>query len=105
MVIAWLKLRQRTVGPLLEANGWAINGRVKVNIPFGRALTDRALLPANAKRIAGDPYEDKDAARQRRLVVVFIVVLTAWLVSARVWHLWPFQPKVAAGTTSTAPAT
>src|SRR6185436_7355748 len=35
VAIAWLKLRQRTVGPLLEANGWAINGRVKINIPFG----------------------------------------------------------------------
>jgi len=26
MLLAWLKLRQRTLGPVLEANGWAING-------------------------------------------------------------------------------
>ena len=50
MVIAWLKLRQRTLGPILEGNGWAINGRVKINIPFGTALTDMATLPPGARR-------------------------------------------------------
>src|SRR2546430_11188922 len=39
MIIAWLKLRQRTIGPILDANGWAVNGRVKVNIPLGTSLT------------------------------------------------------------------
>ncbi len=84
MVIAWLKIRQRTIGPLLEANGWAINGRVKVNIPFGTALTERALLPSNAKRILQDPYEDKDAARQRRLWIVGIIVV---LLAVLAWNL------------------
>ena len=50
MVIAWLKLRQRTLGPILEGNGWAVNGRVMINIPFGSALTDVATLPPGAKR-------------------------------------------------------
>src|SRR6185503_3005386 len=31
MLIAWLKLRQRNLGPILDANGWAVNGRVKMN--------------------------------------------------------------------------
>jgi hypothetical protein len=84
MLIAWLKIRQRTVGPLLEANGWAINGRVKVNIPLGTALTDRALLPANAKRILQDPYEDKEARRQRRLWIALIVVVVLAVVA---WNL------------------
>jgi hypothetical protein len=39
MLIAALKLRQRNLGPILDANGWAMNGRVKVNIPFGTSLT------------------------------------------------------------------
>ncbi len=30
VVIAWLKLRQRTLGPILDANGWALNGRVQI---------------------------------------------------------------------------
>ena len=66
MLIAWLKLRQRTLGPILEANGWAINGRVKINIPFGTKLTERAIKPANSTTNRNDPYEDREAAAARR---------------------------------------
>ena len=84
MIIAWLKLSQRNLGPLLEANGWAINGRVKINIPFGTKLTERALLPANAKRDLTDPYEDKAATRQRRAAVTLAVLLAI----AALWIRW-----------------
>jgi hypothetical protein len=99
MVIAWLKLRQRTIAPMLEANGWAINGRVKVNIPFGTALTERALLPSNAKRTLTDPYEDKEAARQRRLIVLVLVlalaaILIRWDHNRRGYYFWQ-EPPVA----------
>jgi hypothetical protein len=97
MVIAWLKLRQRTIAPLLEANGWAINGRVKVNIPFGTALTERALLPSNAKRTLHDPYEDKGPARRRRtilllLLLAVIAVLIRWDHNRRGHYFWQ-QPE------------
>ncbi|MEO5960635.1 MAG: hypothetical protein ABIZ49_03680, partial [Opitutaceae bacterium] len=62
VIIAWLKLRQRTLGPILDANGWAINGRVKINIPFGTALTALPVLPPGSVRSLEDPYEDKEAA-------------------------------------------
>jgi hypothetical protein len=52
MLIAWLKLRQRTLGPILEATGWAINGRVKINIPLGAYLTDAAVLVGFGLRAA-----------------------------------------------------
>ncbi len=74
MAIAWLKLRQRTLGPILEANGWAINGRIKINIPFGTKLTERAMLPKGSHRDLNDPYEDKQAAAQRRRITVLVVV-------------------------------
>ncbi len=45
MLIAWLKLRQRNLGPILDASGWAVNGRVKVPVPLGRELTQVAKLP------------------------------------------------------------
>jgi hypothetical protein len=86
MIIAWLKLRQRTLGPILEGNGWAINGRVKINIPFGTALTDLAVLPANAKRTLEDPYEDKEAARQQRRFIVIVILLA--LAGAAVFLRW-----------------
>jgi hypothetical protein len=98
VIIAWLKLRQRTLGPILDANGWAINGRVKINIPFGTRLTDVATLPAGAKRSLEDPYEDKDARRQRRLVLLLLFVLLAaaawirWDHSTRGHYFWQDPP-------------
>ncbi len=86
MVIAWLKLRQRTLGPILEGNGWAVNGRVMINIPFGSALTDVATLPAGAKRSLEDPYEDKDAARKRRQFIAVVVALVLAAIAIRVDH-------------------
>ena len=86
MVIAWLKLRQRTLGPLLEGNGWAVNGRVAINIPFGTALTDLAVLPPGAKRSLEDPYEDKEAARQKRRATVIIGLLV--LAAAAIFVRW-----------------
>lgn len=84
MLIAWLKLRQRNIGPILEANGWAINGRVKINIPFGTQLTERAELPAGAKRDLTDPYEDRVAARRRKAVTALVVILA--LAAGVLWH-------------------
>jgi hypothetical protein len=83
MIIAWLKLRQRTLGPILEGNGWAVNGRVKINIPFGSALTDLAKLPPGAKRSLDDPYEDKEAKKRRRQSILLIILVT--LLSATIW--------------------
>ena len=95
MAIAWLKIRQRTIAPLLEANGWAINGRVKINIPFGTALTDRAVLPANARRILNDPYADKSGARQRTWLIVLAVLIGAAMAVAWALKTWPFEQESA----------
>jgi len=58
MVVAWFKLRARNLGPLLDANGWAVNARARINIPFGTSLTQLARLPANAERAMQDPYAE-----------------------------------------------
>ncbi|MEO6875579.1 MAG: hypothetical protein ABI222_12240 [Opitutaceae bacterium] len=96
VIIAAIKLRQRTVGPLLDANGWAINGRVRINIPFGTALTQRAELPPGSTRSLTDPYADKNAVRRRRLAVFLIVVVLSGLITAKVLHTWPFHPQAPA---------
>lgn len=59
VVLAWFKLRSRNLGPILDANGWAINARARINIPFGTSLTQLAVLPANAQRSLTDPYAEK----------------------------------------------
>jgi hypothetical protein len=61
VALAWFKLRSRNLGPLLDANGWAINARAHINIPFGTALTGMARLPDSAERSLRDPYAERRA--------------------------------------------
>lgn len=79
MLMAWLKLRQRNLGPLLDANGWAVNTRARINIPFGSALTGVAALPAGASRSLSDPYAEKETP-WRLWLLLLIVALLALLV-------------------------
>jgi hypothetical protein len=93
VLLAWLKLRQRTLGPMLDATGWAINGRLRVNRPLGNALTQVAVLPPGAIRSLDDPFEDLAARRRRQValaVVGVLVVALAALAAARSLRWWPF---------------
>lgn len=78
MLIAWLKLRQRNLGPILDANGWAVNGRVKMNVPFGGALTKEAALPAGAGPSLAVKYPEPPGALPK---LVLAVVALAFLLS------------------------
>jgi len=80
MLIAWLKLRQRSLGPILDASGWAINGRMKVNVRLGGMLSQTARVPPGAKRIAPDPYRQRHGLAGALAVtcVVGAVLLLAW---------------------------
>jgi hypothetical protein len=73
MLIAWLKLRQRNIGPLLDANGWAINTGSCLSRPLGRSLTKMASLPPGARVDAIDPFADK--ARPWAVYLAIVVVL------------------------------
>jgi hypothetical protein len=80
MLIAWLKLRQRSLGPILDASGWAINGRMKVNVRLGGMLSQTAHVPAGARRIAPDPYRVSQAPAGfvAAAVIVAALALLAW---------------------------
>ncbi len=84
MVIAALKLRLRSLGPMLDASGWAVNGRLRINVPLGGMLTQRATLPAGAERRLRDPYSDSRAGRL--LIVLALVALAAALYAG--WAGW-----------------
>ncbi len=79
MLLAYLKLRQRNLGPLLDANGWAVNTQAKINIPFGTTLTGTAKLPKGAVRSLIDPFAEKKRPWKSML---FLVALIAALVFA-----------------------
>ncbi len=92
MLIAWLKLRQRTLGPVLDANGWAVNGRVRINLPLGTALTRLAVLPPGASRSLEDPFLDRAARQRRRILWAVLLAVVAALAWARSQGRWPFGP-------------
>ncbi|MBQ2162631.1 MAG: hypothetical protein II446_04975 [Bacteroidales bacterium] len=73
--IAWGKLRRRNLGPVLNANGWAINSNVIVNIPFGRTLTSIAKYP---KMKLEDPYKPKAPLWWRILRWVLLALVIAF---------------------------
>jgi hypothetical protein len=89
MLIAWLKLRQRTLGPVLEGNGWAINGRVKINIPLGTAFTAAKRLPPGSVRSLEDPFEDKEAKARLRWFITMCVLVALLAIGGWVaWRFW-----------------
>ena len=79
MAIAWLKLRKRNLGPILDANGWAVNAKAKMNVPFGGALTGVASLPVGATFGAADAFAEKRSPWPRVLVAAFVI-----------WFIWAF---------------
>lgn len=84
IILAWLKLRQRNLGRLLDANGWAVNTRAKINIPFGASLTGMARLPQGAITSLFDPFAEKKSPWKRWLFIL-IVVISA--ISVWAWRL------------------
>ncbi|MBO4567054.1 MAG: phage holin family protein [Bacteroidales bacterium] len=73
--IAWGKLRRRNLGPVLNANGWAVNSNVIVNIPFGRTLTSIAKYP---KLKLEDPYKPKTPLWWKILRIVLLLAVIAF---------------------------
>jgi len=75
MLLAWLKLRRRNLGPILDANGWAVNAKAKMNVPFGGSLTGVATLPSGSQRDLVDPFADKKSPWPKVVVLVFLLIL------------------------------
>lgn len=75
MVIAYLKLRTRNLAPLLDANGWAVNARALINLPFGHTLTKIAKLPPGAQRSMQDPFAEKRSTGKILLLLLLLLVL------------------------------
>ena len=76
--IAWRKLRKRNLGPVLNANGWAINSMVLVNILFGKTLTSVAKYP---KLKLEDPYAKKTPWWRKCLRCLVCLLIVAFGVA------------------------
>lgn len=75
MLLAYMKLRQRNIGPILDANGWAVNARAKINVPFGGSLTKIAELPESASRSLEDPFVEHKSSKPTWIVIGLVVYI------------------------------
>lgn len=79
MIVAGLKLRMRSLAPILDANGWAINCKASVSALFGGRLTRLA----NAALAAGvKPKFGKVKIFFAAAAVAAICLLAAWCCGA-----------------------
>lgn len=103
MLIAWLKLRQRSLGPILDASGWAINGRMRVNTRLGGSLSQTAKVPVNARRMLDDPFAESRSPVWVALGVLVAVVVLVFLAWRAHW-LDRWVPRVTVTPPVAAPA-
>lgn len=99
MLIAWLKLRQRSLGPILDASGWAINGRMRVNVRLGGSLSQTARLPAHAHRALRDPFAETHGTATLIAGLVFVAAL-----AVLAWRMGWVDARLPAGMQRTPPA-
>jgi hypothetical protein len=112
MLLASLKLRQRNLGPILDANGWAINTRARMNMAFGAALTRLAALPRGSERMLEDPFADRKRPWKWYLLALAVLGLAcAWTLGRLDGYLPGFARRstvfpsaIAAPATAPAPA-
>jgi len=74
VVIASMKLRMRNLGPLLDANSWAVNTRAKLNFKLGSLLTRSAKIPFGSKH-SPDKFEEKKSPFKIFLLAIIIGVV------------------------------
>ncbi len=102
MFIAYLKLRQRNLAPVLDACGWAVNAKAYINIPFGKLLTGVAKLPQDAERRMVDPFGEKKSPWKSYLLLLILIASAAYA-----WHngyIGPKQPEPTADVAAPAAA-
>jgi hypothetical protein len=73
IILAYIKLRKRNLGPILDASGWAVNAKARINVPFGTVLTHIAVLPPGAQRDRTDPYAEKKSPWPKVIVLALLV--------------------------------
>ncbi len=73
--IAWRKLRRRDLGPVLNANGWAINAASYVRGKFAKSMTEVAKFP---KLTAVDPAARRKAAWRKFFCWLFVLLVAAF---------------------------
>ncbi|AVS74340.1 hypothetical protein [Paracidovorax cattleyae] len=104
MLIAWLKLRQRSLGPILDASGWAINGRMRINTRLGGSLSQTAHVPPGARRMLNDPFPESRTPAWTAACVAVVLAVAGVLAWRMGWFHRPAAPADAVATSQAVPA-
>ncbi|WP_241160108.1 ABC transporter permease [Desulfovibrio sp. ZJ369] len=89
VILAWFKLRRRSLGPLLDASGWAVNNGAPINIAMGATLTAESSLPPGALRSLDDPYSlPAQLRRKKRSWRLPALLLAVVLLLSGAFFLW-----------------
>ena len=91
MLLSWLKLRQRNIAPILDAEGWAVNGNVIINLPLGRLFTSLAVRPKGSKLNGYDPYAQKKFPIKRVIFFLVLLALAAGAIVLVAKNGWNFK--------------
>ncbi len=83
MILAWMKLKRRNIAPLLDANGWAVNTRARINTPFGAAMTDRAKVSARVSGSVKDPFAERRTRWPFVVALLLVVAACLWTLDRR----------------------
>lgn len=84
MILTWIKLRKRSLSPILNANGWAINSRILVNSRFGMTLTSVAKRPKVV--IGKDPYSEEQPLWKKILGWFIFIAVVAGIAFGILYH-------------------
>ena len=76
-LLGWLKLRRRDVSAVLEACGWALNGRMRLVAPLDKVFTQKPGIPAGAEVHL---KSSKSALRWALPLALLLAGAAAWVV-------------------------
>jgi len=91
MILAYIKLRKRNLGPILDANGWAVNAAARINVPFGTSLTGIAKLPPGAQLDSSDAFAEK-VFPWKTWVTVIVIAYCGWQYYSGTLDRWMPAP-------------
>jgi len=66
VLLGYFKLRARDIGMMLEASGWAINGRMRLSIKLAHDLTHVGKFPKGSERVYYEYLTEDGKTRRRR---------------------------------------
>ena len=87
MLKAAMMLRKRNLSPLLNANGWAINAKLLINVRFGQTLTSVVKYPIVRTK---DPFAEKKMPVWKKLLLWLVLICG---VACAVYFILPEEKR------------